>query len=78
MTPNVISRNVKVTHKVEFNSYVYDIEQYYDSNNTLVGDCVSVDGMPIGLANLAIRNKLFDFIKDYQIEINNKEIRNSD
>jgi len=78
MTPNVISRNVKVRHKVEFNSYVYDIEQYYDSNNKLVADYVSVDGIPIGPANFAIRNKLFDFIKDYQIEINNKEIRNSD
>ena len=78
MTPNVISRSVKVTHKVEFNSYVYDIEQYYDSNNTFVGDCISVDGIPIGPANLAIRNKLFNFIKDYQIEINNKEIVNSD
>lgn len=73
MTANLMSRNVKITHKVEFNSYVYDIEQYYDSNNTLVGDYVSVDGIPIGPANLAIRNKLFDFIKDYQVEIVNKD-----
>jgi hypothetical protein len=59
----------KITYQVEFNSYLYDIIEYYDRNNNLIGEAVSVDGVGIDTRSYAIRNMLSNFIKDYRNSI---------
>jgi len=59
----------KITYQVEFNSYLYDIIEYYDRNNSLIGESVSVDGVGIDTRSYAIRNMLSNFIKDYRNSI---------
>lgn len=66
MTPPVMK---KITYQVEFNSYLYDIIEYYDRNNNLIGEAVSVDGVGIDTRSYAIRNMLSNFIKDYRNSI---------
>jgi hypothetical protein len=67
MTP--VMKSKRITYKVEFNSYIYDIVEYYDNNNNLIADIMSVDGMPIDTRSYAIRNMLSNFIKDYRNSI---------
>ena len=67
--PSLVSKQIKTTYKVEFNSYIYEIDEYYNSNKELIADFVSVNGVPIGTASLAIRNMLFNFIKDRRFYI---------
>ena len=67
--PSLVSKQIKTTYKVEFNSYIYEIDEYYNSNKELIADSVSVNGTPIGTASLAIRNMLFNFIKDRRFYI---------
>jgi hypothetical protein len=67
--PSLTSKQVKITYKVEFNSYIYDLVEYYDGNKQLLMDTLSVDGTPIDTRSYAIRNKLFNFIKDYRFSI---------
>jgi len=59
----------KITYQVEFNSYLYDVIEYYDRNNNLIGEAVSVDGVGIDTRSYAIRNMLSNFIKDYRNSI---------
>jgi hypothetical protein len=65
--PSLVSRSVKITYTVQIDDYQYVVDEYYNGNNELVMDAVSVDGMPIGSESRAIRNKLTNFIKDYRI-----------
>ena len=62
-------KSKRITYKVEFNSYIYDIVEYYDQNNSLIGEAVSVDGVGIDTRSYAIRNMLSNFIKDYRNSI---------
>jgi len=59
----------KITYQVEFNSYLYDIIEYYDRNNSLIADIMYVDGMPIDTRSYAIRNKLSEFIKENKLTL---------
>lgn len=68
MTPKIKSK--KITYEVEFNSYIYDVVEYYDQNNSLVADIISVDGMPIDTRSYAIRNKILGFIKENKLTLN--------
>jgi hypothetical protein len=56
-----------ISYKIEFNSCLYDLTQYFDKDNTLIADTLSVDGTPISNSNYAIRHKLSDFIKENKL-----------
>ena len=56
-----------ISYKIEFNSFLYDLIQYFDKDNILIGDTLSVDGNLISNSNYAIRHKLSDFIKENKL-----------
>jgi hypothetical protein len=56
-----------VSYKIEFNSCLYDLTQYFDKDNTLIADTLSVDGVPISNSFLSIRKKLSDFVKENKL-----------
>jgi hypothetical protein len=59
-----------ISYKIELNSYLYDLIQYFDKDNILIGDTLSVNGMPISTSDYAIRHKLLDFIKENKLTFN--------
>ena len=61
------ARIKSISYKIEFNSYLYDLIQYFDKDNILIGDTLSVNGMPIPTSDYAIRHKLSDFIKENKL-----------
>jgi hypothetical protein len=56
-----------VSYKIEFNSCLYDLTQYFDKDNTLIADTLSVDGFPISNSFYSIRKKLSDFVKENKL-----------
>ena len=58
-----------ISYKIEFNSFLYDLIQYFDKDNILIGDTLSVDGNLISNSNYAIRHKLSDFIKENKLTL---------